>query len=64
MTQYKRNKSGAVVLADSSSVVEYVQKKKQNEELFRISEHLHKLEQDIVILTEPVISLQRIVKNV
>jgi hypothetical protein len=64
MTQYKRNKSGAVVLADSSSVVEYVQKKKQNEELFRISEHLHKLEQDIVILTEQVISLQRIVKNV
>ena len=64
MTQYKRNKSGAVVLADSSSVVEYVQKKKQNEELFRISEHLHKLEQDIVNLTEQVISLQRIVKNV
>ena len=64
MTQYKRNKSGAVVLADSSSVVEYVQKKKQNEELFRISEHLHKLEQDIVILTEQVISLQRIVKIV
>ena len=64
MTQYKRNKSGAVVLADSSSVVEYVQKKKQNEELFRISEHLHKLEQDIVILTEQVITLQRIVKNV
>lgn len=64
MTQYKRNKSGAVVLVDSSAVAEYMQKKKQNEELFRISEHIHKLEQDIVILTEQVISLQRIVKNV